>query len=176
MLFYFLKGGIIMWPILFCSVWALALFLRKFFEYKAKFDYISDGKSVFSKDSPFNCLKNVNSEGRQKISVYFAKEIHFLEKGLETLNTLAGSATLLGLCGTVIGMIKTFMVISAQNSANPSLLASGIWEALLTTAFGLMVAIPCHIGLHYLEKNSDEIAILLREKTEEAILKNEFGN
>lgn len=67
-----------------------------------------------------------------------------MERSLRGLATVAALAPLLGLLGTVIGMIRAFMVIEGQGSSvSPSLLAGGIWEALLTTAAGLTVAIPC---------------------------------
>jgi biopolymer transport protein ExbB len=67
-----------------------------------------------------------------------------METSLRGLATVAALAPLLGLLGTVIGMIRAFMVIESHGSAvSPALLAGGIWEALLTTAAGLSVAIPC---------------------------------
>lgn len=67
-----------------------------------------------------------------------------MEVSLKGLATVAALAPLLGLLGTVIGMIRAFMVIEGQGSnVSPALLAGGIWEALLTTAAGLTVAIPC---------------------------------
>jgi biopolymer transport protein ExbB len=62
-------------------------------------------------------------------------------------------------------MIKAFMVIAESTTVNPSMLAGGIWEALITTAAGLLVAIPIHIGHHYLEKQADEIAFVMKEIT-----------
>ncbi|MGA7837324.1 MAG: MotA/TolQ/ExbB proton channel family protein, partial [Ignavibacteriaceae bacterium] len=71
------------------------------------------------------------------------QEISKLEKGLPFLATIAGIAPLLGFLGTVTGMISAFMTIQdLAGAANPSDLAGGIWEALITTAFGLMVGIP----------------------------------
>ena len=57
------------------------------------------------------------------------------------------------------------MVIAVSTSVNPSMLAGGIWEALITTAAGLLIAIPVHIGHHYLEKQADEIAFVMKEIT-----------
>ena len=70
------------------------------------------------------------------------KEIFFLEKKMNWLATIAGVAPLLGFTGTVTGMIEAFMDIqSLQGNVNPSVLAGGIWEALITTAAGLMVGL-----------------------------------
>jgi len=85
----------------------------------------------------------IESAGRQ--------EINKLEKGLSFLATIAGVAPLLGFLGTVTGMISAFMRIEdLQGSANPSDLAGGIWEALLTTAFGLAVGIIAYSFYNYL--------------------------
>jgi len=82
---------------------------------------------------------------------------------LSWLGLIATIAPLLGLTGTVTGMIRAFTVISQSTTVNPSMLAGGIWEALITTAAGLLVAIPIHIGHHYLEKQADEIAFGMKE-------------
>jgi biopolymer transport protein ExbB len=79
------------------------------------------------------------------------QEINKLEKGLAVLATIAGVAPLLGFLGTVTGMISAFMRIEdLQGAANPSDLAGGIWEALLTTAFGLAVGIIAYTFYNYL--------------------------
>lgn len=79
------------------------------------------------------------------------QEITKLEKGLSVLATIAGVAPLLGFLGTVTGMITAFMRIEdLQGAANPSDLAGGIWEALLTTAFGLVVGIIAYTFYNYL--------------------------
>jgi biopolymer transport protein ExbB len=72
-----------------------------------------------------------------------------LEKNLNTLGTIAAIAPLLGLLGTVIGMIKVFAVITTEGVGNPETLAGGISEALITTATGLVVAIPSLIFYRY---------------------------
>jgi biopolymer transport protein ExbB len=84
----------------------------------------------------------IENAGRQEVSK--------LEKGLPILATVAGIAPLLGFLGTVTGMITAFMTIQdLQGSANPSDLAGGIWEALITTAFGLIVGIPALAFYNY---------------------------
>lgn len=78
------------------------------------------------------------------------QEISKLEKGLTILATVAGIAPLLGFLGTVTGMIQAFMTIEdLAGAANPSDLAGGIWEALITTAFGLIVGIPALAFYNY---------------------------
>ncbi|MCM8764490.1 MAG: MotA/TolQ/ExbB proton channel family protein [Candidatus Omnitrophica bacterium] len=77
--------------------------------------------------------------------------IPYLEKYLGVLATIATIAPLLGLLGTVTGLIKAFMVIEAKSGlVNPTDLARGIWEALITTVAGLVVSIPAYLGYNYL--------------------------
>lgn len=88
---------------------------------------------------------------REAIESAGKQEIHKLEKGLSVLATISGVAPLLGFLGTVTGMIQAFMKIEdLQGAANPSDLAGGIWEALLTTAFGLAVGIIVYTFYNYL--------------------------
>ncbi len=80
-----------------------------------------------------------------------SQEINKLEKGLSVLATISGVAPLLGFLGTVTGMISAFMKIQdLQGAANPSDLAGGIWEALITTAFGLAIGIVALTAYNYL--------------------------
>ena len=81
-----------------------------------------------------------------------AQEIQRMEFGLRTLGILGNTAPLLGLLGTITGMIKAFMVIEqAGGKVDAQALAGGIWEAMITTGVGLAVAIPLLILLHFLE-------------------------
>lgn len=81
-----------------------------------------------------------------------AQEVQRMEFGLRTLGVLGNTAPLLGLLGTITGMIKAFMVIEqAGGKVDAQALAGGIWEAMITTGVGLAVAIPLLIMLHFLE-------------------------
>ncbi len=88
------------------------------------------------------------------------QEITKLEKGLAVLATISGVAPLLGFLGTVTGMISAFMRIEdLQGAANPSDLAGGIWEALLTTAFGLAVGIIAYTFYNYLVNSINKLVL-----------------
>ncbi len=90
-------------------------------------------------------------------------ELSNLEKGFRTLSFLGNTAPLLGLLGTIIGMIKAFMVIEqAGGQVDAQALAGGIWEAMLTTGVGLAVAIPVLLLLHLLESAADKRAQSMR--------------
>ena len=91
--------------------------------------------------------------------------IHELERYLNTLGTIAAVTPLLGLLGTVVGMIKVFAEIMIQGTGNASVLAGGISEALITTAAGLSVAIPALIMHRYFTGRIDGIVVGLEQET-----------
>ncbi|WP_197911773.1 MotA/TolQ/ExbB proton channel family protein [Kineobactrum salinum] len=91
--------------------------------------------------------------------------VHDLERYLNTLGTIAAVAPLLGLLGTVVGMIRVFAEIMTQGTGNASALAGGISEALITTAAGLMVAIPALIMHRYFVGRINEIVVGLEQET-----------
>lgn len=91
--------------------------------------------------------------------------VHDLERYLNTLGTIAAVSPLLGLLGTVLGMIKVFAEIMAQGTGNASVLAGGISEALVTTAAGLVVAIPALIMHRYFVGRIAAIVVELEQET-----------
>jgi biopolymer transport protein ExbB len=109
--------------------------------------------------------------GRQAVEAAFAEasllEEQSLTRGLRPLATIAQVAPLLGLLGTVTGMIIAFGEISASGTGNPGLLAGGIGQALVTTAAGLIVAIPVLIGQNYLASRVDAILTEIDRRREE---------
>lgn len=90
--------------------------------------------------------------------------IHDLERYLNILGTIASIAPLLGLLGTVVGMIKVFTAIMMQGSGNASVLAGGISEALITTAAGLTVAIPAFICYRFFERRIDSLVVAMEDQ------------
>lgn len=169
MLDFFFKGGFLMYPIALCSIAGIAILINKIIEFKGVFREIEKPLNEILKDKPKimqPVLKGLeNGCDEKELSVIGTKQVRKVERGLSWLGLIATIAPLLGLTGTVTGMIKAFMVIAQSSSVNPSMLAGGIWEALITTAAGLLVAIPIHIGHHYLEKQADEIAFVMKEIT-----------
>jgi biopolymer transport protein ExbB len=101
-----------------------------------------------------NPLKNIETsiENVGKI------EISRLERGLAGLATIAGAAPMLGFLGTVTGMIQAFIAIAqAEGSISPQLLSSGIYQAMVTTAAGLIIGLPAYVGYNYLVGKIDSI-------------------
>lgn len=85
-------------------------------------------------------------------------EVSNLEKNLSTLATVAGAAPMLGFLGTVTGMIQAFIAIAqAEGTVSPKLLSSGIYEAMVTTAAGLIIGLPAYVGYNYLVSKIDKI-------------------
>lgn len=172
----FLKGGPIMWFILATSLLATYLVVQKLITLsKVKVDgakFILEIRSVLGsgdvKTAVSICskagtplarilragllkMKGAHQEVKDAVESAARMEVYRLERGLGLLASIAGIAPLLGFLGTVTGMIGAFRVIEINEGVvNPQLLASGIWEALLTTAFGLMVGIPAYFIYNYL--------------------------
>ena len=93
-----------------------------------------------------------------------ARVVHELERYLNALGTIAGIAPLLGLLGTVLGMIDIFSAFMGSNMANASVLAGGIAKALITTAAGLFVAIPALFFHRFLQRRVDELVVGMEQE------------
>ncbi len=184
----FIKGGFLMWPIALCSILSLTVILEKFYYFhktrpKAKnlpervhlllkSNKVDDAISAANEDKSFLgrflCvgLKVMNQpiEEKQKILRRAgSRELEQADARLRVLSVIGNISTLLGLTGTVTGMIQTFMKIEKIGGiAEVAVLAGGIWEALLTTAAGLFVAIPTLIFYHYFEGVVDNRAIQMK--------------
>lgn len=92
-----------------------------------------------------------------------SRQVAHLEKRLTWLGTLASVATLLGLLGTVTGLVTAFHQIELKaGHVHPGDLAAGIWEALITTVFGLVIAIPCLAAYHFLDSMAARTALQLQ--------------
>jgi len=175
----FMAGGPVMWPILLCSIFAMAITIEKFwYIHKIRIDAQDFLKTILNKikghdtkealkicdktKSPIaNILKaGILKHGRSRQQIKEAIEdaslfeVPKLEKNLTILATIAHISPLLGLLGTVTGMVKCFQTIQLKATSfhpvSPGDLAGGIWEALLTTVFGLIVAIPTFVAYNYL--------------------------
>lgn len=103
------------------------------------------------------------------ISSAGAIEMAFLERGLNWITSVINIAPLIGFLGTVSGMIHAFEAIAAAEQVNAKLVASGISEALITTAAGLMIAIPCAMGYNYFVAVNDRFVTEMEESAGELI-------
>ena len=92
-------------------------------------------------------------------------EVFKLEKNLSSLASISGAAPMIGFLGTVTGMILAFYNMSTQQNVTPSLLAGGIYQALITTAFGLVIGIFAFVGYNYLVAKVEKVVFLMEKTT-----------
>lgn len=182
-----IKGGIFIYPIILCSIIALAIFIERLWtlrrkkvippgfiskvEEKVKALRISEAVYLCENDNSSIAkvfLAGLKSMGKgmwlvkEAIEDKGGREGVILERYLGILSTIANLSTLLGLLGTVSGMMKIFKVIS-EAGENPAILAGGIAEALITTFAGLCVAIPV-MACHRILKDKAESLIFEMEE------------
>lgn len=188
MLDIFMRGGPLMYPILFCSIIGWAIFMERFFAYvqirRELFRLRTKVSDLLSSNRPEDALE-ICQQGRSplaRILVVILKnrgasrahlkslaeevgerEAVFLQRYLGLLATIANVSPLLGLLGTVLGMINAFNVIAAEGVGTPATLGGGISEALITTAAGLTVAVPMLLVHRYLSARSDRLTLELEE-------------
>ncbi len=183
------KGGFFVYPIILCSIVGLAIFLQKMWILRSKnvipeqfleqlYSFLSQGKlgeaEVYARANNSSisrvalaALENSDKpkeELREDIVEAGLKESLELTRYVEGLGAISNVSTLLGLLGTISGMIKIFNVIAEKPIVNPPELAGGISEALYTTAFGLVVAIPAFIAYKYIIGKTDELIFLMEEE------------
>ena len=190
------KGGPVMYPIALCSVVAFAIVIERFYHlYKAKIDTrdfmsnieitikrnrISEAINICEKTSgpiahiiKAGSLKHDRSrqEIRESIEDAGHQEVPRLERHISLLATIAHIAPLLGLLGTVTGMVRAFQMIQEKsvsfNPVSPGDLAGGIWEALLTTVAGLIVAIPTIVAYNYMVTRVEEFILEMERSATE---------
>ena len=165
--FQFLTGGgPALWAIAALSVAATALILWKLWRLidmgawrRADAEAIAAGRGARADDPRAKVAAAARAaralpreDAREAVAQVARRELHGMRAGLRALEVIATTAPLLGLLGTVLGMIAAFRALQAAGAgADPSVLAGGIWEALLTTAAGMAVAIPASVALNWFE-------------------------
>ena len=188
-----LKGGPVMLILLGLSIISLTIIIIKIFQfYKSDiyngnkilpvYKLLKDNKISQSRELLNSIIhpssniitsildnKNLSNEDREnEVSIIGEKQLRNLEFLLKPLEVISNVAPLLGLLGTVIGMITAFSKLeNAGSKVDPAILAGGIWEALLTTAFGLIVAIPALAAFYWLDGKVDKV----REEMRHAAIK-----
>lgn len=191
-----INGGWAMVPIYLCSAAAIAIFCKKWLEFRARklaktawLDEVVDalGRAEIEDaaakaddtDHPIGTVvgamievyedrpDRVEAEARRVGSL----ELQKLENHVGGLSFIAQAAPLLGLLGTVIGMVELFMSLQGTGTAavDAALLASGIWKALLTTAAGLTVAVPALAAYTYLNGRTDRFRLALQDAIERVL-------
>jgi biopolymer transport protein ExbB len=189
MIDFLAKGGILVVPILLCSMVALAIFLERLIHFsrvrirglglvKNVAKHVRDGeldqaielargsKSPMARilASALEVMDNDRETFETVVVHATGEEVRDLSRYLQALATIGSIAPLLGLLGTVVGMIKAFMVIQQMGGkVNAVVLAGGIWEAMLTTALGLAVALPAMVAHSYLVSRVDNYEAQLQD-------------
>ncbi len=172
----FAKGGPVMWLLVVLGLVAVVIFIeRTLFLHRAQIrstEFLNGIKNLLQKDRLMEALTlceetpgpvaklvkaGLRHAGDDEAAMRFAvqeaalAELPVLERRISALAAVAQIAPLFGLLGTLLGMIKTFWLFNqGGNYATPVVLAGGMWEALLTAAAGLLVAIPAHLARHFL--------------------------
>lgn len=187
------RGGVLMIPIVLCSIVAVAILIERLwtlrkiriksstFVLQIKYLLLRkdvDGAIALCKKTPGPIagitkagLEKINrprQEIKEAIESAGRREIYFLEKYLGVLGTIAAIAPLLGFLGTVTGMIRAFMQVQVHGgNVDASVLAGGIWEALITTAAGLSVGIPALIFYNWLQGKVERFVFEMSESSTE---------
>lgn len=183
-------GGWLMLPIILCSIVAIAIVIERFWtlsENRIVPRYTAGQVWTWIKNNELDSerlrelrlsspLGQIMAAGlvnarygreimQQSIEQAAGLVIHEMERYLSTLGTIAAITPLLGLLGTVIGMIRVFTEIMVQGTGNPNALAGGISEALITTAAGLTVAIPAYAFHRYFQRRVDTLVLSLEQES-----------
>ena len=183
-------GGWLMLPLLACSVVAAAIIIERLWTLQQKrvlpqnltsrvWDWVQKNELndehllTLRRSSPLGEVLAVGlinrdrepQEIRESVEDTGRHVVHEMERFLNSLGTIAAISPLLGLLGTVIGMVKVFAAITAHGVGNPSVLAGGISEALITTAAGLSVAIPALIGYRYLRGRVESLVVQMEKES-----------
>ncbi|MDP2326092.1 MAG: MotA/TolQ/ExbB proton channel family protein [Gammaproteobacteria bacterium] len=184
-----IAGGWVMLPIILCSVVAAAIILERLWTLKPSrvvprdlsrqvWEWVSGNQlnhqhvQELRISSPLGQILAAGLANRQQDRATMKEVVedtgrhvvHELERYLNTLGTIAAVSPLLGLLGTVTGMIRTFSALTSGGAGDPAALAGGISEALITTAAGLMVAIPALIGYRYLRGRVDVLVVQMEKE------------
>ena len=186
------------WLLIVCSIVALALILERLYHLRPSLvapptliDEVLGvsktslpGKDVIDKLADNSVLGSVLAEGlrsvvnepriteatlRQSLENAGRKAVHRIERYLNTLGTIASAAPLLGLFGTIVGMIEIFGSQSPTGQSNPQMLSHGISVALYNTAFGLVIAIPALMFYRYFRGKVDEFQLTMEIAAERLV-------
>ncbi len=190
------RGGFLIYPILLCSIVGLAIFLERVWRLRRarqdnaaflkgvrphlKPDRLEDAVNIcMGSQAPLakvflaGLLRVPDGEDRTREAIEEAgrREVVELRRNLGGLATITGGAPLLGFLGTVLGMIQAFQQVERLGgNVNASVLAGGIWEALVTTAAGLAVAAPAFFAYNFLLSRTQDQVHEMEEKTRQLML------
>jgi biopolymer transport protein ExbB len=188
-------GGPMIWLIVACSALAIVVFIERLLHYHREqinsMEFLNGVRNVLRRDNVVEALSICDAtpgpvarlvkvailsrdRGRDGVREALEEaglvEVPPLEEKLSILATVAQIAPLMGLLGTVLGFIKVFSVLQAQGSlAHMEAMSRGVWQALISTAAGLAVAIPCYAGYNYLVSRVNAIVLDMEKAATEIV-------
>ena len=166
---YIDRGGIIVYILIFLNIIGFTIMF-----WKLVVIALSSNKREFLINEIITFAKENNEEFKKdSIENFINRKIRKLEFGLNTVKIIASIAPLLGLLGTVIGVLDSFDSITKSGLGDPSIFSSGISVALITTIAGLIVAIPHYIGYNYIVGILDDIELKIQKEVLKKICKKE---
>ena len=181
-------GGWLMLPLMLCSIFTIAISLERFIRLKRslvlpKALILQQGQHIEGVIQQLNQQKNLQDSSlgrifqigqqskqqnehyaRAQMEATASQEIGYLEKNINFLGTLSAVAPLLGLLGTVLGIIESFLVIDLGSNSNPTLMIPGISKALITTAAGMLIAVPALFAYRYFQRLVQEYIAELEQQ------------
>jgi len=188
-------GGPMIWLIVACSALAIVVFIERLLHYHREqinsMEFLNGVRNVLRRDNVVEALSICDAtpgpvarlvkvailsreRGRDGVREALEEaglvEVPPLEEKLSILATMAQITPLMGLLGTVLGFIKVFSVLQAQGSlAHMEAMSRGVWQALISTAAGLAVAIPCYAGYNYLVNRVNAIVLDMEKAATEIV-------
>ena len=189
------SGGPMAWILIFASAVALAVFLERMLHYHRaqinSYEFLNGIRNVLKQRNVVEGLsicdatpgpvarlvkaallnRDRGRDGvREALEEAGMQEVPKLEEKLNVIATIAQIAPLMGLLGTALGFVEVFEVMEEQGQyANAKLMAGGVWTALISTALGLAVAIPCYIGYNYLVSRVNQIVLDMERASNEIV-------
>lgn len=181
-------GGWLMLPLVLCSIFTIAISIERFIRLRRA--SVLPKSLLIKKNQPIGTvlehLKSESSASQSALGFIFhegldaaakgekfarahmeataSREISYLEKNINFLGTLSAAAPLLGLLGTVVGIIESFLMIDLGSNSNPTMMIPGISKALITTAAGMLIAIPALFAYRYFQRLVQEYVAELEQQ------------
>ncbi|WP_111859763.1 MotA/TolQ/ExbB proton channel family protein [Acinetobacter sp. CFCC 10889] len=181
-------GGWLMLPLVLCSIFTIAISIERFIRLRRA--SVLPKKLLIQKNQPITAvIENLKADqnasqsslgfifhegldaaakgeqfARAQMEATASREISYLEKNINFLGTLSAAAPLLGLLGTVVGIIESFLVIDLGSNSNPTMMIPGISKALITTAAGMLIAIPALFAYRYFQRLVQEYVAELEQQ------------
>jgi biopolymer transport protein ExbB len=182
-------GGWLMWPIILCSIASIAIIgerlwalqskkinpkhlVAQIWNWHKKNELTADALRQLRESSPLGRVLAAGLINRghtrtimkEAIEEAGRHEVHEMERFLNTLGTVAAISPLLGLLGSVVGLMEVFSTMTSQGVGNPQALGAGISKIMIATAAGLSVAIPALIFYRYFQRRVDELAVAMEQE------------